>query len=203
MTKHHFMRILVVVALVASAKLAHADIPCPTPDGAGNEGDTGVDMSCWDFTAWAGQASINDIATAFTNAGGTTQAVAVGTAYGSIDSRTTIVAAIDELLKPRTFQNNRAAVRAKWRDLFAINNPAYLSRIGAQNTAANNRKMAQAWLPKNQANQTAAKTARDNALTAWQANRTDANAQTYWNKERALLAYDEMVGATQDIIDGK
>jgi hypothetical protein len=203
MTKqHHILRILVVLALVASAKIARADIPCPTPDGPGNEGNSAVDMNCWDFTAFAGQQRINDIATAFTAAGGTTQAVAVGTAYGTLDSRMAITQQIDDLLRPRTFQDNRAAIRGKWRDLFAINNPAYLSRIGATNNAANNVRMARVWLPINTASRDAARTRRDTALATWQANRTDANAQAYWNAQRMVVAYEEMVGATQDIIDG-
>lgn len=87
--------------------------------------------------------------------------------------------------------------------LNTMNNAAYLARIGANNTAANNKNMAGVWLPQNQQALNTATNTRNAALLAWQNNQNAANAQAYWNAERMVLAYEESVGATQDIIDGK
>lgn len=198
MTKRiHLLAIVAVLVGWVGVSEAAAP-PCPTPDGAGNEGNPGVPMSCWDYTAWVSQAQVDQIHDAFVAAGGVTAAANVGTSYGSQTSRQDIVDQITTLMRARMFQGNRAAIRAQWAALFAMNNATWLSRIGAANNAANIRKMAGVWLPINQAKLTAASTARDNALAAWQADQTAAKAQAYWDAERVKLAFEEMVGATQD-----
>lgn len=194
------MKTLFVIAFLAlSAHLAHAAVPpCPVPDGPGNEGNPSVDMSCFDFTSWAEH--LTDVEKAFSAAGGQVNQVAVPGSYGTLTSRTDIIDAINALIRDKDFQTKTAQIKAKWASLIAMNNPAYLARLGATNNAANLKLMAKAWLPINQKLADDAKKERDDALTAWNANKTEANARTYWDAQRMFVAYTELVNATNDAI---